>query len=87
MGRFVIARFWGLRLQNLAISFFRFPFLAKHDSVAASEGERCDQRGRDDEIRRSVPSAAGSDHQPQARTGTARLPGDWDFIDGEIAPL
>jgi hypothetical protein len=39
MGWFEIARFCGLRAQKLAISFLRFPFLAKHDSVAASEGD------------------------------------------------
>jgi hypothetical protein len=37
MGGFEIAKFRGLRLQNLAISFFRFPLFAKHDSLAASE--------------------------------------------------
>src|SRR4030088_2595035 len=69
MGGFEIARFWGRRLQNLAISFLRFPFLAKHDSLAASEENDATEEARDDEIRRSVPSAAGPDHQPQARTG------------------
>jgi hypothetical protein len=60
--------------------------LTKHDSVAASE-ENDATEARDDKIRRSVPSAAGSDHQPQARTGAACGRIDWDFIDGEIAPL
>jgi hypothetical protein len=43
-GGFEIARFRSLRGRNLAISFLGFPFLAKHDSVGASEGERCDRR-------------------------------------------
>src|SRR5271168_5415031 len=74
MGGFEIAGFYGLRAQNLAISFLRFPFLTKHDSVAASEENDATKAARDDEIRRSVPSAAGPDHQPQARTGAARRP-------------
>src|SRR5260370_34567268 len=71
----MIAGFCGLRAQNLAISFLRFPFLAKHDSVAASEENDATEAARDDEIRRSVPSAVGPDHQPQARTGAAGRPG------------
>src|SRR5665213_92749 len=71
MGGFEIARFCGLRAQNLAISFLRFPFLAKHDSLAASEENDATEEARDHWIKRSVPSQAGPDHQPQARTGAA----------------
>jgi hypothetical protein len=51
MGGFEIAGFCGLRAQNLAISFLRFPFLAKHDSVAASEENDATEEAGDDEIR------------------------------------
>src|ERR1700688_2764193 len=71
MDGFKIAGFCGLRAQNLAISFLRFPFLAKHDSLAASEENDATEEARGDEIRRSVPSAARPDHQPQTRTGAA----------------
>ena len=47
MGGFEIAGFWGLRPQNLAISFLRFPFLAKHDSVGASEENDATEEARD----------------------------------------
>jgi hypothetical protein len=63
MGGFEIARFWVLGLQKLAISFLGFPLFTKHDSVAASEENDATEEARDDEIRRSVPSAAGPDHQ------------------------
>jgi hypothetical protein len=51
MDGFKIARFCGLRAQNLAISFLRFPFLAKHDSVVASEENDATEEAGDDEIR------------------------------------
>jgi hypothetical protein len=87
MGRFEIAMFRGLRLRKLAISFLRFPFLAKHDSLGASEENDATEEARDDEIRRSVPSPAGPDIN--LKHELAQLVGqiDWDFIDGEIAPL
>jgi hypothetical protein len=71
-------------VHNLAISFLRFRFLAKHDSVGASEENDATKEARDDEIRRSVPSVAGPDHQPQAQLA-GKI--DWNFIDGEIAPF
>src|SRR5271154_181842 len=74
MDGFEIASFRGLRPRKLAISFLRFRFSSKHDSVGASEENDATEEARDDEIRRSVPSAAGPDHQPQARTGAARWP-------------
>ena len=46
------------------------------------------KKHRDDEIRRSVPRAAGPDHQPEERAGAARRARSiGTLIDGEIAPL
>jgi len=66
---------------------FEFPLVTKHDSLAASEENDAAEEARDDEIRRAVPSAAGPDHQ--LKHELAQLAGqiDWDFIDGEVAPL
>jgi transposase, IS5 family len=61
--------------------------LAKHDSVGASEENDVTEEARDDEIRRSVPSRL--DRIINLKHELAQLAGqiDWDFIDGEIAPL
>ena len=48
------------------------------------------EEAQDDGIERSVPGAAGPDHQSEARVGSLVLLAgkiDWDWIDGEIAPL
>jgi hypothetical protein len=75
-----------LRLQNLTISFFRFPLSSKHDLLIAS-GKNDAIEEADDEIRRSVPSAAGPDHN--LKHELAQLAGqiDCDCIDSEIVPL
>jgi hypothetical protein len=48
MGGFEKARFRGLRLLKLAISFLRFPFSEKHDSLAASEKNDAFEEARND---------------------------------------
>jgi IS5 family transposase len=73
--------------RKLAISFLRFPFSAKHDSVAASEGtmrpKQHQTTGSNDLFRARLDQIINMQHE------LVRLAGqiDWDFIDGEIAPL
>ena len=43
--------------------------MAKHDSVAASEENDATEEAQDDNLERSVPGAAGSDHQPLSPYG------------------
>jgi hypothetical protein len=57
-GGFLDCKILGSKAADLAISFLKFRFLAKHDSVAASEENDATEEARGDEIRRSVPSAA-----------------------------
>jgi hypothetical protein len=82
---FEIAGFCGLRAQNLAISFLRFPFLAKHDSVGASEGTMRPKQhkttGSNDRFRARLDQIINLKHELAQLAGQI----DWDFIDGEIA--
>ena len=48
-------------------------------------GDDAAEEAQADGIERSVPGAAGPDHQPEARSACRQI--DWDWIDGEIAPL
>ena len=50
-------------------------------------GNDATKEARDDGIGGFVPGAAGPDHQYEARAGAAAGRIDWEFIDGEIAPL
>jgi hypothetical protein len=61
--------------------------MLKHDVVAHRRENDAIEEARDDEIRRSVPSAAGQ--IINLNRELAQLAGKigWDFIDGEIAPL
>src|SRR5438309_3809554 len=72
---------------KLANSFSRFPRIEKHDSVAASEGamrpKKHETTGSADLFR------ARLDQSINMRDELVQLAGkiDWEFIDGEIAPL
>jgi hypothetical protein len=70
-----------LRGRNLAISFLGFPFLAKHDSVGASEGAETTRSG--DLFRARLDQIINLKHELAQFAGQI----DWAFIDGEIAPL
>jgi IS5 family transposase len=72
----------------LQISFWGFPSIASHDSVAASSGgQRCDResrrRGEGDLFRARLEQIINRGHELVQLASKI----DWDWIDGEIAPL
>ena len=50
-------------------------------------GDDATEEAQDDWIERSVPGAAGPDHQQKHELVLLAGKIDWDWIDGEIAPL
>src|ERR1035437_7644128 len=77
----------GLRRQKLAISFSGFRWLANHDSVVASERtmrpKKHEPTGLNDLFRARLDQIINMQHELVQLAGKI----DWDFIDGEIAPL
>src|SRR2546430_5873191 len=83
-----MGRFQGLRRWKLAISFSGFPRIEKRDSVAAvSEGamrpKKHETTGSGDLFRAQLDQIINMRHELVQLAGKI----DWDFIDGEIAPL
>src|SRR5450432_4642201 len=60
----------GLRAPNLAISFLDFLWW-RSMILWCIGGDDAAEEAQDDGIERSVPGAAGPDHQPEARAGSA----------------
>src|SRR4029077_5459391 len=69
-GAFEIAGIWGLRPPNLANSFVDSLWL-RTMILWCIGGNDAAEEAQDDWIERSVPGAAGPDHQPEARAGSA----------------
>src|SRR5882724_11672076 len=78
---------FGMRPWKLANSFSRFPRIEKHDSVAASEGamrpKKHETTGSGDLFRARLDQIINMKHELVQLAGKI----DWDWIDGEIAPL
>src|SRR3984893_1247588 len=78
---------FGMRPWKLANSFSRFPRIEKHDSVAASEGvmrpKKHETTGSGDLFRARLHQIINVRHELVQLAGKI----DWEFIDGEIAPL
>ena len=72
---------------ELANSFSQFPRIEKHDSVAASEGamrpKKQETTGSADLFRARLDQIINMRHELVQLAGKI----DWEFIDGEIAPL
>src|SRR5438270_3453294 len=80
--------FQGLRRWKIAISFSGFPRIEKRESVAAvSEGamrpKKHETTGSGDLFRAQLDQIINMRHELVQLAGKI----DWDFIDGEIAPL
>jgi transposase, IS5 family len=86
-GSFEIARFWGGRAWNLAISFSGFPFCRESDFVVASEGtmrpKQHEVTGSSDLFRARLDQIINLKHELVQLA--AKI--DWQWIDREIAPL
>src|SRR5664279_2042059 len=86
-GGIEIARYCGLRVRNLAISFSGFPLEANCDSVVASEGtmrpKQHETTGSGDLFRARLEQIINLKHELVQLADKI----DWAWIDGEIAPL
>ena len=77
----------GSKAEEPCNFIFEFPFLAKHDSVAASEENDATEEARGtpsgDLFRARLDETSTSKHEPAQLAGKI----DWTSIDGEITPL
>jgi IS5 family transposase len=87
VGCFAIAGFWCFEHRNLAISFSGFRRIASRDSVVASEVAMRPKKhratGSHDLFRARLDQIINMKHELVLLAGKV----DWDWIDGEIAPL